>query len=202
VSLANAIAASSAFPPFLSPAVFKANPSEWKSQKGSFLFDNIALRQKVVLTDGGVYDNMGMEAIWRNFTTVLISDAGAPMAIKDDPASNWLGQVTRALDITTEQTRALRKRRLIQDSKDGVRQGTYWGITTHINDYGLPDAMTTDSDTTMTLQLVRTRLSGFSDEEQGRLINWGYALADAAMRRHVHPNSSVEPKWPVPAYAL
>jgi NTE family protein len=32
---------------------------------------------------------------------------------------------------------------------------------------------------------MRTRLNRFSANEQERLINWGYALTDAAMRRHV-----------------
>ena len=38
---------------------------------------------------------------------------------------------------------------------------------------------------TRSLSYVRTRLNHFSAGEQERLINWGYTLADVAMRRHV-----------------
>ena len=31
---------------------------------------------------------------------------------------------------------------------------------------------------------MRTRLNPFSNQEQGELVNWGYALADAAVRRY------------------
>jgi len=74
-------------------------------------------------------------------------------------------------------------------------------ITTHINDYHLLNAMTKDNDVTSVLKETRTRLNKFNDQEQGRLINWGYALADAAMRRHMlnggEPGTWPDPKFPV-----
>lgn len=41
---------------------------------------------------------------------------------------------------------------------------------------------------------VARNFDPFSDEEQGHLRNWGYALCDAALRRFV-PN----PAYPMPA---
>jgi hypothetical protein len=54
------------------------------------------------------------------------------------------------------------------------------------------------------LAKLRTRLNPFSDREQEQLINWGYALADAAVRNHV-PQIVTNPplaKWPCPAHPL
>jgi NTE family protein len=99
-------------------------------------------------------------------------------------------RLKRTFDITIEQARSLRKRWLIEDFKNNTSKGTYWGIATHIRDYelekhGHPPPLVVDNDTTRSLSRMRTRLNCFKAEEQERLINWGYALADAAMRRHV-----------------
>ena len=114
----------------------------------------------------------------------------------------WHKQALRALDITTNQARALRKRALIDDLKRGVRQGAYWGIMTEIGAYGLPDPLPVPAAKTRALAAIRTRLNPFSEQEQGELINWGYALCDAAMRRHVLREPVPPPAWPDPAYRL
>jgi NTE family protein len=211
--VARVVAASSAFPPVLSPVQLDLEPSAWRSLPGSYLFDRDDLKHTLLLTDGGVYDNMGLEAIWDRCETVLVSDAGAPLDADPKPPTDWTRQAIRVLDIVTEQTRALRRRGLMQDfqqtQEEGrvepsppKRKGTYWGIKTKIGAYGLANALTGDNDTTTDLQHIRTRLNEFTATEQGRLINWGYALADAAMRTYVDPANAAPAKWPVPEFPL
>lgn len=200
--VAQVVAASSAFPPVLSPVELKVNPNSWKELPGAYLFNRPEFKSTLLFTDGGVYDNMGLESIWDRCETVLVSDAGAPLDMDSTPHTDWTRQAVRVLDIVTEQTRALRKRKLIDDFKHGVRKGTYWGIRTKIGDYGLPDAFAKDSAVTQALPQIRTRLDEFSAKEQGQLINWGYALADAAMRKHVMGGGPVPTVWPVPAHPL
>jgi NTE family protein len=211
--VARVVAASSAFPPVLSPVELELDPSSWRSLPGAFLSNRDDLKRRLLLTDGGVYDNMGLEAIWDRCETVLVSDAGAPLDIDADPPTDWTRQAIRVLDIVTEQTRALRRRGLMQDfqqtqeegrsdSTPTKRKGTYWGIRTKISAYALPDAMTSDNTTTESLQHIRTRLNEFTPTEQGRLINWGYALTDAGMRKYVDPTNAVPGAWPVPQFPL
>lgn len=200
--VARVVGASSAFPPVLSPVQIEVDPASWKTFPGAYLFDRSEFKENLVLTDGGVYDNMGLEAIWDRCETVLVSDAGAPLSMDADPPTEWTQQAIRVLDIVTEQTRALRKRTLIADFQKKVRKGTYWGIRTKIGDYGLPDPFATDSALTQDLAQIRTRLNEFSPTEQGHLINWGYALADAAMRKHVLSGIAAPTSWPVPEYPL
>ncbi|MHC4214859.1 MAG: patatin-like phospholipase family protein [Planctomycetota bacterium] len=205
MSLAKVVGASSAFPPVLSPVSLETNPEKWEKQKYSYLYDEKNLRKKMFLTDGGVYDNLGIEAIWKGgFKTVLVCDAGAPLKVKDDPRGNWLSQALRANSIITEQTRSLRKRSLISNFMSGTKYGgTYWGISTEINDYELEDSMVKDNDITGKLKDIRTRLNVFSKKEQGRLINWGYALTDTALRKWVYKDNSQQPgKWPRSKYLL
>lgn len=210
--LAKVVATSSAFPPLLSPSVLELDPSLWVRTPGADLFDREDFRRRMVLTDGGVYDNMGLQALDR-CSTVLVCDAGAPFEAQPNPWRIWSSQTLRVLDILTEQTRALRRRMLMDDFGANQRlgqatqvprkKGVYWRLKTRIDDYGLPDAMVKDNDKTAALQHVRTRLNRFTTKEKGELINWGYALADAAMRRYVvgHPASADQSipvgTWPV-----
>ncbi len=49
----------------------------------------------------------------------------------------------------------------------------------------MSDPLDCPYDRTMELARVPTRLKAMDDELQERLINWGYAVCDAAVRRHV-----------------
>lgn len=221
--LATVVGISSAFPPVLSPVLLSADPGKWIRGKYAVCFDQVEYRQKLFLTDGGVYDNMGMEALWKKFDNelaggdrtfqayreddfdfVLISDAGAPLTYQPKPGINWLSLTMRAFDIISDQARAVRKRWLIDKFQRKELSGTYWGITTKIDNYGLPDALVKDNPVTHDLQKIKTRLTAFSDVERGRLINWGYALADAGMRQHVKDliQKKQAPRLPFPEYPL
>lgn len=201
LSLARAVAASSAFPPVLSPVYVDTDPAAWQAAEGSYLFGEDRLRRRMMLTDGGVYDNMGMESIWDRYETVLVSDAGAPLDIDVEPSSVWHKQALRVLDICTEQQRALRKRVLVERLKAGSLKGAYWGIGTAICDYQLDDSLCKDSVITGQIAGIRTRLDHFGEQEQGHLINWGYAMADSAVRRHVA--CGIKPgQLPLPEYSL
>jgi len=182
VPLAKAVAASSAFPPFLSPVVLD-RPGKFEAVKGAKFNADPAYTTRLYLSDGGVYDNLGLETVWNRCQTLLVSDAGAPFGMSQTVEKDWLKQTMRALDVATDQARALRKRALLDDFKRGVRSGTYWGIATEIEGYArhLPcsDAIVKP------LANIRTRLNPYTVEEQEQLINWGYALCDAGMRTYV-----------------
>jgi NTE family protein len=206
ISLAKAVAASSAFPPPLCPVTFEMDADDWTELEGADLYSNRQLRSKMLLADGGVYDNLGLERLWDRYGTVLVSDAGAPLSIVEDSLWLKLSQIARTirvLNIISGQTRALRMRRLIGDFKANKRKGAYWGIATKVANYelesiGLPGPLVTDSNITRSLGEMRTRLNSFDDLEQGRLINWGFALSDAAMRRHLLNNAARPDNLPVP----
>jgi len=200
IPIARAVAASSAFPPVLSPVILKTDPAKWtKGPPNDSLYQK--LRKRIVLTDGGVYDNMGLEAIWDRCEVVLVSDAGGPFAITEKQNAFWGSQLPRVRNIMMEQTRALRRRMVMIELTSGRKSGAFWGTKTKIDDFELADAMTKDSARSAALKDIRTRLNPFKDREQGELINWGYALADAALRKHVDPAVTIG-SWPVPEYAF
>jgi NTE family protein len=183
IELAVAVAASAAFPPMLSPITLKFDESVFTPDSGTDL-QFAPFRTKVVLTDGGVYDNLGLETT-KQFDTILVSDAGGNLKPEGKPKKDWLRHLLRSLFIIDNQVRSLRKRSVIDAFVAGERKGAYWGIRTNIADYGLPDAFDCPFDQTIQLANVATRLKELQPEIQERLINWGYAVCDAAMRKHV-----------------
>lgn len=202
VPLAVAVAASSAFPPIFSPIVLKTDPAAWTDGCDLPNLAVAALRKRIVLADGGVYDNMGLESLIDNVDITLVSDAGAPFEIDEKPAEDHVLQLGRVRDILIDQTRALRKRWLIAEFKAGRKRGAYWGIGTQMAAYGSTPRMTGDSAVSEALEHVPTRLSSLDAERQGHLINWAYALCDVSLRARVGLQLPMAASWPVPQWPL
>lgn len=184
ISLAAAVTASSAFPPVLSPMVMEIDPATFTPNSGEDL-QREPFTRRVVLSDGGVYDNLGLETAWKHYDTILVSDAGGKYQPEEEPKEDWARHSYRVLDLIDNQVRCLRKRLLIQSYLDNKRKGAYWGIRTDIQKYELTQTLACPYPRTMELASVPTRLKRMENDLQERLINWGYAVCDAALRKHV-----------------
>jgi len=185
VELAVAVAASSAFPPVLSPCVLDLRGATWKDDdEGNDLADKPGFRDKIKLTDGGVYDNLGLETAWKRYKTVLVSDAGGHVADDPDPDSDWLQQTARVLKLIDNQVLSLRKRQVIDSFTEKTRDGMYVGIRSEIASFPV-SVLNADPEKAIELADLGTRLDKLSTNEQKRLINWGYIVCDAGLRSHV-----------------
>jgi NTE family protein len=198
IPLAQAVAASSAFPPVLSPMEMRLDADAFTPKSGLDL-QRKPFTSRVILTDGGVYDNLGLETAWKTYETILVSDGGGALQPEEEPKSDWAQHAYRVLNLIDNQVRALRKRQVIDSYKSGTRKGAYWGIRTDIADYGLADPLPCPHDRTLALAEVATRLKRLDDTAQERLINWGYAVCDAALRKHVSPGLKRPDSFPYPA---
>lgn len=187
IPLSRAVAASSAFPPVLSPFELRLDPDGFTPGSGHDL-QREPFTSKVMLTDGGVYDNLGLETAWKRYKTILVSDGGGKLAPEEEPKTDWARHAYRIMDLVDNQVRSLRKRQVIDSYKAGSRKGAYWGIRTNIADYGLASALPCPHERTLALAEIPTRLKRMSAHHQERLINWGYAVCDAALRKHVTPD--------------
>jgi NTE family protein len=189
VELAVAVGASSAFPPVLSPARLTFKHMDFVAGTG-FDLQRQPFTESVYLTDGGVYDNLGLETAWKLYDTILVSDGGGKMAPDPEPHTDWIRHAVRINELIDNQVRSLRKRQVIGSYKSGDRKGTYWGIRSDIDDYPAPDPLPCATGHTNILAEYPTRLGRVDDTMQERLINWGYAICDAAMRAHVVPGAA------------
>jgi NTE family protein len=185
LSLARAVAASSAFPPFLSPAWTKVKSEDFVDRVEAPLGEP-PYTTRLVLTDGGVYDNMGLETVWKEYETVFVSDAGSQLLNEPRPKKDWIRHAFRAINIIQNQVGSLRKRQVIGafEVKESGHNGAYWAVSSNIHNYDLSDALACPFEKTQELADTTTRLAAMDDRLQERLINWGYAICDAAIRKH------------------
>jgi NTE family protein len=220
IELAVAVAASSAFPPFLSPVkLILDGPCFLPDPKADLQREPFTSR--IILLDGGVYDNLGLETIQKSYSTILVSDAGGKMLPDPGPRLFWGIQAFRVLNMMDNQVRSLRKRQIVDmfklrneltgymvENQMGIddnilkrvsRKGAYWGTYVDIGDYNPGNnVLNCPYEKTQVLANLPTRLWRFSRQNQERLINWGYAICDAAMRKYVDPYLPNNAQFPYP----
>ena len=181
--LSEAVAASSAFPPVLSPvtidvAGYKFDPEGGKGRTppGSFR-----------LTDGGVYDNLGLETVWKNYRTLFVSDGGAGFEYQEHPSSLLTLQALRVTFMMQDQVGMLRMRQMIAgfDAPDGSplkRTGFLSSIGTPMTKDRPDNPLPYSKKGADELAATKTALRSLDERYIRRLINWGYILADDRLR--------------------
>ena len=181
--LALAVAASSCFPPIFNPLRLRLDPSRFTGGR----FPTGARRNRLVrgmrLTDGGDYDNLGLEPVWKTHQIVLVSDGGAPFDVSEDQGLLW--RVERYSAIAQNQAHALRVRWLIASFNAKEFSGTYWGVKSAPSSYDTGYTGYSKELATEVISRVRTDLDAFSDAEAAVLGNHGYWLTEAGLRKHV-----------------
>jgi NTE family protein len=201
VDVADAVAASSAFPPVLSPHVVELQDADWHTDRSNDL-TGPEHRDKAVLSDGGVYDNLGLETAWKRCREVIVSDAGGQLGPDATPAADWPRHMLRVLKVIDNQVRSLRKRQVLQGFRSDSRDGVYLGIRSDIGHYEVPDALPCPKQQTLVLADTPTRLAELDSVRQERLINWGYAICDAGLRAHVDQGLEPPAGFPYPEAAV
>ena len=184
-TLAQAVAASACFPPLFGPLRIERAPERFKGGRAPGL--SADERRKILedlrVTDGGVYDNMGLEPVWKSHRVVLVSDAGGLMDAEAD--NSWTWRIKRYQSIQECQARGVRKRFLIAGFTQGTIKGAYIGVSGSTARYeGARDPGYSKEFASDVIANIRTDLDAFSEVEQGVLMNHGYALIDAAIRTH------------------
>ncbi len=133
--LADAVAASAAVPGLIGPLKFKSQKYRWEKYISKFETTDVAPVSKFFsIWDGGVYDNLGVEALYKtekglryDLDFCIVSDASKPVKLIK---RRWLfgkfiaPNVTRLNDIATDQVRSLRARELFSFFKKN-NSGTY-----------------------------------------------------------------------------
>jgi NTE family protein len=201
VPLADVVAASAAFPPVLSPTVVDISSGILKADSAGPLA-RPPFTRKAVLTDGGVYDNLGTETVWKRCRTILLSNAGRPFGFEEDPAENWLQQSLRVLDIAMDQAEDLRERILVHAYEVGARRGAMWGLTSGQDNPEDRPSLLTPAEWSAARN-VPTRLTRFSGKDQALLLKAGYAHATSRIRKWFGPANGgpadiPDGHWPTP----
>jgi NTE family protein len=181
LSVAMAVGASAAFPPYLSPAYVKLPADALIETSGADLLD-ASFSRTLCLTDGGIYDNLGLEPVWKRYRTIFVSDGGAATPGASAPKTNWLSQAMRVMDIALQQGINMRRRTLRGLHQSGARSVVYWGIGEGVDMYHGGNPLGFTKLETAGAAATPTRLTRYPGLVQNRILRAGYSQADAAFR--------------------
>jgi NTE family protein len=181
--VARAVAASSCFPPVFPPTRTLLAAKQLSGGRFPAGPERERLIAGLRLTDGGVYDNMGLEPVWKTGETVLVSDGGAVFPFRI--ATTLVRLLKRYADIGANQAAAVRKRWLISNFLAKILTGAYWGIGSSTSSFpvaGVPGY--SDPLVKECIAPIRTDMDAFTEAEMRVLENHGYSVAEAAIRSH------------------
>ena len=193
--IAHAVAASSAVPGLIGTLKIDTGRFDW------FIYNKENITQSrtprfrtITLWDGGVYDNLGMEALFKpsgtyrdEFDFLIVSDASAPLRIK----TRIFRAPLRLLLIAADQVRSVRARSLVSHLQDNPGTGVYLKMgNTEERIYhaaNRPAMVEYIADDSLIFSQVReatrigTRLRRFTKQEYDLLFAHGYQVADATL---------------------
>jgi len=182
-TVGRAVAASSCFPPIFNPLPVDVPADQFSGGNAGRNPNFSEYVAGLRLTDGGVYDNMGLEPVWKTSKYILVSDGGATFDPEPDMSLIW--RLSRYTEIIGNQVGALRRRWLISSFVTDVLDGTYWGVGSNTGSYDKGAVGYSKELVDEIISEVRTDLDAFSEAEAGVLENHGYMLADVAIHHHV-----------------
>jgi len=167
--ICKAVAASSAFPPVFPP--LRLEPDSYPPAEAV---------DYVTLTDGGLYDNMGVNPTLRSRNAldyVIISDGGKPFAIDDRPTQSGSIVLKEGLGIMMEQIRGLEFDRIEYRHKAGVGPKPLWfSIDSTEGEVQAGDAAIASA--------IKTDLKRLSEFEIAVLTRHGGGLAGSRIQRY------------------
>lgn len=181
-TVGRAVAASSCFPPVFDPMPAGIDPADYRGYGGPTARREELLRG-LRLSDGGLYDNLALEPVWKDRAVVIASDGGGTLDPDADVGPLW--RIKRYAAIMGRQATAIRKRWLIAGFIGETMSGAYVGIASDVSSYetggpGYGHDLVDD-----VISEVRTDLDAFTVPEIRVLQNHGYLLAEAAARQHL-----------------
>jgi NTE family protein len=181
-TIAEAVAASSCFPPVFQPMPVSGKAPALRRGKYPIGASRDSLLRGLSLTDGGVYDNMGLEPVWKNHSTIIVSDGGASFQFQ--LSRTPMRRLLYYNGIIGDQASKVRRRWLMPLYLEEKIEGAFWSVSSAVDNYdpGAPGYSTKFAKGL--IGRIRTDMDAFSEGEAKVLENHGFTLADVALRCH------------------
>lgn len=202
VKLSEAVAASSAFPPVLAPLRLDLRNETVTVPEGA-RFADPELLSEPILVDGGVYDNLGLEAVWKRCGVIIASYAGFNNAAEPDnfTLDHMLPVVFAFLASSIDWRERVLVNLFRHKLADGLpeRRGAYWTAGTKMDAFPVHDGWKASAADLEKAANTPTRLEALSRDDQRTVILAGYSHADAGIRSYLMPEApppSAPPKLP------
>ena len=196
--LSHALAASAAVPGLIGPLRIRSKNHRWTEMRDD-QWEEISPKYKHLhLWDGGVYDNLGVESLFKpseglreGIDYLIVCDASRPLGT-ETRQSGWrpgyLKASMRLVDVATDQVRSLRARMLMKYFKSNPGTGAYLrlGFATkklYARSIANGKPALTDDEVSRVTQ-IETTLRRLTNTEFSLLFRHGYEVADAMLSTH------------------
>ncbi len=201
--LSHAMAASAAVPGLVGPLIVHAKRYQWSENGGIENGDNHwrpvpPKFQQLHLWDGGVYDNLGVESLFkpgeglrRDTDFLIVSDASKPLGSAPRRfrwRPGYLDSTLRLVDVATDQVRSLRTRMLMDHFKQNPGSGAYLRLGLKPRPVIFPRASqrhpTLSEIEVRQASQIETTLRKLTHVEFSLLFRHGYEVADTTLTKH------------------
>ena len=195
--IAEAIAASAAVPGLIGPLAIRSDDHDWHRYESSKLVAGTTPAKRYELWDGGVYDNLGVEPLFKSgnrfrdgFDFLIVSDASAPLALDSEMLKRVLmpwRRTLRLVDVATEQVRGLRARALVTEFQRRQAAGVYVRLGNTVEsiyravDGDAPAGEKLGENDVAQAAEFETTLRRLSREEFDLLMRHGFEVANATL---------------------
>jgi NTE family protein len=206
--LADAVAASAAVPGIIGPLRVATEKYDWFGYPEGGDAPGVPtepIAEHLSLWDGGIYDNLAVEAIFKpkgfrpDVDFLIASDASRPLGIETRRlrwGMPWFLPPFRLIDIATDQVRAIRVRNIVRhleaNAKSGVllRMGNeavriFKGAKVAVPGKWIDRTFQSASDVAAVAGL-ETTLRRLSEAEFDRIAQHGYEVADVTLFAYGH----------------
>lgn len=202
--VATAVGSSAAFPPVFSPVVvpFEGPIQRWTFDRPPQPLEPLEPLPEgcVALTDGGVYDNLGIQAATQRCGRIIAIDAGLPLNValpfpERGLLQRWLaktGSNLRAVDILMSRTTSLLSSQFVKHLLRGKKEGCLIRIDRTVDYVATVEAGSVpplashvglSQEDANRLAVLRTDFDRFSPLESALLRFHGYSLTAASVAR-------------------
>ena len=195
--IAEAIASSAAVPGLIGPLVIRSREFEWSRYEQGQLVPGEPAAARFELWDGGVYDNLGTESLFKpaggcrdGIDFLIVSDASAAldMSLRSLKRTLKPGHRTlRLVNIATDQVRGLRARTMVAEFSSGRMNGAYLRMGNTAEEIYSAAKLQAPTGSFLTKSSAQkaanfpTTLRRLRNEEFEMLCRHGYEVADATL---------------------
>jgi len=206
--LSHALAASAAVPGLIGPLKISSKPFRWSEFRDQDWQPITPKYHRLHLWDGGVYDNLGVESLFKpgeglreGTDFLIVCDASRPLP-KETRRPRWrrgyLKASMRLVDIATDQVRSLRTRMLIQHFKQHPGSGAYLRLGLNAQrvqaKHGRYDHSSLTDDEVRSVSQLETTLRRLKHNEFSLLFRHGFEVADATLSTYGHDTIERTPR--------
>jgi NTE family protein len=138
------------------------------------------------LADGMLCDPLAL-ADAHDCRTLWVSDGGGTL-VEEPSLDGKVEQAARAIEILQDALRLSPRQALLSAFQAGRHAGAFWSLRATTADYPADTCLVCPPARAAELAALPTRFTAMDDDLQERLINWGYAICDIALRSWSDPS--------------